>query len=131
MDFQQQIITTLAETYGFDPIEAMGKIKTMIDEQERPVIKKKIPLPHCGVVVDDWCMGIRNNHGLLTQCTKSKHGDGKYCSTCQGQADKNEGALKYGDVSVESHLKATHYTNVMKKMEISREEAEQAAAAPQ
>ena len=48
---------------------------------------RRIPLPFLGATPGS-CEGIRNNHGLYTQCQKVPT-DGKFCKTCALQATKN------------------------------------------
>ena len=63
--------------------------------------KPEMVLPFCGVIVSDWCNGVRFNHGLHTQCTQKKINGGKYCKTCQKQADNSStGMPTYGDIKL-------------------------------
>ena len=58
-------------------------------------------VPCCGEVVNDWCMGVKFNHGLHTQCTNGPLSSGEYCKTCQKQADCSAtGKPPYGDIRV-------------------------------
>ena len=147
MEIQKQIVETLALEYGFDVQEALSKLNAQAEQrqeqaeeeqaeqlkpkqpkQPKPEIKKMSTiLPFCGIVEENWCQGVRTNHNLYTQCTMPKHGDGKYCKTCQKQANENEGVPKHGDVSSLPNPKAVCYAKVMKKLDISRENAIQAA----
>ncbi len=58
-------------------------------------------VPCCGEVVNDWCKGVKFNHGLHTQCTNGPLSSGEYCKTCQKQADCSAtGKPPYGDIRV-------------------------------
>ena len=59
-------------------------------------VKPKHPLPWTGKVVDTWCMGLRPNHGMLSQCTQGQKTDG-LCTTCFNQKQTN-GKTKCGTV---------------------------------
>ena len=63
--------------------------------------KPSMIVPCCGEVVNDWCMGVKFNHGLHTQCTNGPLSSGEYCKTCQKQADCSAtGKPPYGDIRV-------------------------------
>ena len=51
--------------------------------------KPSMVLPFCGEVEASWCQAVRKNHGLYTQCTKSKKDGSDYCSTCLKQAENS------------------------------------------
>ena len=89
-----------------------------------------IPLPFCGIIKEDWCQGVRNNHNLYTQCTNSKYKTGPLCLSCHKQSERNNGKLNHGFIQDRKpeHKKAVRYATVMKKLNITREEAEQEAA---
>lgn len=58
--------------------------------KKQAATKPQIPsisLPFMGAL-SGCCNGIRNNHGLYTQCTKTPS-EGNFCSTCAKQAAKN------------------------------------------
>ena len=90
-------------------------------------------LPWCGVVIEGCCKGLRLNNGLHTQCNRSR-GSNDYCGSCVKLMEKNGGSLPYG--SVDDRLKCgildyvdpkgkgtVPFANVMKKLNISKEEA--------
>ena len=52
-------------------------------------VKTSIPIPFYGHVVEDWCCGIRKNHGLYTQCQKAKTEGSDYCKICLNQSKNN------------------------------------------
>jgi hypothetical protein len=90
-------------------------------------------LPWCGVVIEGCCKGLRLNNGLHTQCNRSR-GSNDYCGSCVKLMEKNGGSLPYGSVDdrlkcdildyIDPKGKATiPFANVMKKLNISKEEA--------
>lgn len=149
------VVTQLASFYGFDVEDAMSRLsldikpkkaapkKKASDAGEGDVSEKKakkvkaprvervvpsIPLPWCGTVMDDWCMAIRSNHGLFTQCTSLRDGDSQMCKACGKAASKStSGASKFGLISERDSesftQKVTPYASVMKKQNITKEVA--------
>ena len=90
-------------------------------------------LPWCGVVIEECCKGLKLNNGLHTQCNRSR-GSNDYCGSCVKLMEKNGGSLPYGSVDdrlncgildyVDPKGKGTvPFANVMKKLNISKEEA--------
>ena len=60
--------------------------------------KPEALLPFCGVIVEDWCKGVRFNHGLHTQCTNAM-ADGQYCATCAKSATNSASSKPtYGNI---------------------------------
>ena len=162
--FQENTVTTikmLAGKYGFSEEEAVAfmnvgeevkivKTKTKTKEKEVKEVKEakekkvkekkekkegpKVVLPFCGRVVEEWCEGVKLNHGLYSQCV-SERGEEKYCKSCKKQAETNEsGKPSLGDISerllkssaeyrAEKGKKSVVYAVVMKKLKISKVEA--------
>jgi hypothetical protein len=104
--------------------------------------KPRIPLPFYGVIEENWCFGIKKNHGLYTQCPKKKMEDEMYCRVCYKQCIKNvTNKPNCGDIrdranSWTEELKykprgmATEkpYIVIMDKLDIAIEDANQEAA---
>ena len=147
-NFAEDCVKALAKHYGLDQAQALAvcgldkEIKITLPEKKVKKEKRQapaIPLPWTGQVKDEWCCGLRPNHGLYTQCTMLKPSDGDYCMSCKKQADLNaSGKPKAGCVAdrlavgifeyVDPSGKApTKYGNVMEKKGITREEAEEEA----
>lgn len=138
MEDIQKIVQFLSEEYKFDADEACEKVKknqdklnipqkktkTKTEEQTRP----KVVLPFCGMVQQNWCQAVRKNYGLYTQCSLPKCKDSLYCKTCTKHAQKNNGVPQNGDVTSLPHPKATNYALIMKKLKITREDAEREAS---
>ena len=98
--------------------------------------KINVVLPWCGEKLSGKCSALKLNSGLHTQCMKNV--DDKYCKGCVNIIEKNGGITPYG--TVEDRLKCgileyvdpkgrqtIPYANVMKKMNITQEEALQEA----
>jgi len=60
--------------------------KVQVEKPAKPVVPS-VTLPFLGTT-SGCCEGIRNNHGLYTQCQKAPV-DEKFCKTCATQAGKN------------------------------------------
>lgn len=141
-EYGSNCIDRLSEKYGFNKEEAM---RYLDDNKEGKRVL--IPLPFCGVIVDKDCCGLKLNHGLYTQCQKKgtetiEINDKKMpiCKSCSNQAEKNtSGKPNYG--VIEDRLvgktsefrdpkgkQVVRYGNIMEKLNISRERAENEAA---
>jgi hypothetical protein len=139
----------LSRRYGFDANEALGHLgiseMCLTRASQKPKKCRAKPntnnptvvLPYCGELNEDWCRGIRLNHGLMTQCMMSRNGENDYCSTCQNQAVKNmSGMPTYGRIEGRDAVEwrtpggkqPVSYGNVMEKLKISRETATREAA---
>ena len=148
------IVELLATKYGFDAAEAFEaisfevpkKAKKAAEKKEKAegagekVKKTKIVLPFVGIVNAEWCLGIRANHGLFTQCTNPAPGVGKgeYCPTCAKQAEASaNGKPVYGNINdrvaaleagtewrdPKDKKAVAHYANVAAKLKIDIEVA--------
>lgn len=151
------IVELLASKYGFDANEAFEAISFEVPKKAKKADKKdkgetdgdktnkkskkngpSMLLPFVGIVKADWCMGIRTNHGLFTQCTQPKPADGEYCSTCKKQADANaSGKPTYGNINdrvnaaeegvewrdPKDNKAVAHYANVAAKLKLDLEAA--------
>jgi hypothetical protein len=113
------------------------EVKEKVVKEKVVKEKKAVPkmvLPFCGRVVEEWCEGMKVNHGVYNQCTNEKSNE-KYCKTCKNQAEKNEsGKPTIGNINerllksneeyrAEKGKKCVVYAVVMKKLKIEKEEA--------
>jgi hypothetical protein len=149
--FTTRTVEFLASEYGFDAQEAIQRLGLDSVSVSRPMKKKaspkapkvpkekrlvpSIPLPFCGVKKEDWCCGLRLNHGLYSQCTMPKCNDTDFCKTCTKQVEKNETEKPtYGTIQERMAIAAMEfrdpkgkavvcYGNVMAKLKISKETA--------
>ena len=137
----------LAEKHGFDAEAAFSDMnlnKTQpakkVHAKKAKTVKASVPLPFCGVLLTS-CCGVRVNHGLHSQCSNAKEicdisgNELDYCKTCGKQANENENSEpNAGDIR--SRISGTwspkgklvNYGNVMDKLGITREKAEEEAA---
>ena len=125
---------------------AMKKVRASQKSSGKPAAatvrsKPEMVLPFCGVIEPSWCMGVRFNHGLHTQCTNGPMNGGKYCKTCQkSAANSASGKPQYGDI--EDRLTGalleyrdpkgkltTCYANVAKKLKLDLGRAQEVAQA--
>jgi hypothetical protein len=129
-----RLIGDLASKYNFSYEEACRSVLLDIGEKKGSM-KSALPLPFTGQVSEECCSGLRNNHGLLTQCQKGKCDSKEYCSGCQKQADKNASG-KPNSGSIEERLAAFNagkeyrdpkgkapvaYAKVMQKLKLTEE----------
>jgi hypothetical protein len=141
------VIRGCALKYNFSESEALSGV--LLDVREvvgrvekvKKVSKPEVPLPFTGRVSEECCSGVRQNHGLLTQCHKLKCDSKEYCSGCQKQADKNASG-KPNSGSISDRLAAFEsgkeyrdpkgkapvaYAKVMQKLKLSKEQVEEEA----
>jgi riboflavin synthase len=143
LDVVRRAIEECGRRYGFDGSEAcreLGVNMVTVDGKKEKKEKKVVggqssfPLPYSGEMKESCCHGLKQNHGLYTQCQQVRKGDGKYCKGCNTQAEKNEhGEPDYG--SMESRMavgifeyidpkgkKPTAYAKIMKKYKVTEEQ---------
>ena len=125
---------------------AMKKVRASQKSSGKPAAamvrsKPEMVLPFCGVIEPSWCMGVRFNHGLHTQCTNGPMNGCRYCKTCQkSAANSASGKPQYGDI--EDRMTGalleyrdpkgkltTCYANVAKKLKLDLERAQEVATA--
>jgi len=149
-DARIETIRACAEKYKFSAdaaVEELGLSVKMGKKTERKMKEEKrekpeVPLPFTGVIQSDCCHGLKQNHGLLTQCHKKQSGSSSYCEGCQKQADKNTSG-KPNSGSIEDRMTAFNsgkefrdpkgkapvsYVKVMQKLKLSEEQVQAAAA---
>lgn len=157
--YAEEVIMMVANHYSFDAEEAIrlfvsdrpmqkaervprgSKKEKTVKSKEKVVKGPEVVLPWTGKVIEGCCEGIRLNHGLHTQCTMSPLESGRFCKTCQKQADSNANSLPtYGSITERTACgineyrdpkgkQSTPYSKVMAKLGITREQAETAASA--
>ena len=157
--YAEEVIMMMANHYSFDAEEAIrlfvsdrpmqkaervprgSKKEKTVKSKEKVVKGPEVVLPWTGKVIEGCCEGIRLNHGLHTQCTMSPLESGRFCKTCQKQADSNANSLPtYGSITERTACgineyrdpkgkQSTPYSKVMAKLGITREQAETAASA--
>ena len=135
---QLQIETTQSEeNSGLPPVMSVRRKTTpntvILKKSKVTASKPAFPLPYNGVINDDTCLGLKNNHGLYTQCELKKITNSDFCKTCAGQSSKNSngkpdygtvwergqvGIMDYRDPNGKGPI---HYTKIMKKMGLTQE----------
>ena len=109
-----------------------------IAKSRKITVKPSVLLPFCGVVVNDWCAGVKFNHGLHTQCSQVRLSGDRYCKTCRKHADNSAtGKPPYGDIEDRCKYGVDYrdpkgkqtlpYANIVEKMGISLAAAHEAA----
>ena len=156
VDFAKSVVEELSCLYGFDKEEAerhlnMGSV-SIVERVAKAAkaakapkvakakaVKASFPLPFSGEFVENCCFGLRQNHGLYTQCQVARNGESSYCKGCQAQADKNtSGEPDYG--TIQSRLAVSPmefkdpngkspvaYAKIMKKLKLSEEQVREEA----
>lgn len=124
-----------SKKYGFsnhDAIQFLG-----INNSKKTAVKREksdIPIPFTGVVRPHSCIGLKNNHGLYTQCNNNPT-QAEYCNTCYNQTTKNaSGKPNLGNIHDRMHAflnsieykdpkgnAPTPFAKVINKLNISRE----------
>jgi hypothetical protein len=135
----EQVVESCALKYGFSVEEALRDlgIQVSTSRKEKVVKPKKMvcafPLPFNGEHNKTNCQALRQNNGLYTQCQGAKKSE-NFCKSCEQLASKSEdGMPEYGIMSQRlacdalnytdpKGRKQTHYTKVMKKYKITKEQ---------
>ena len=131
--------------YNFDGEEAVRllgletlklsrvKSKTVSVVKEK-IVKASFPLPFNGENNEIYCLALRQNNGLYTQCQIARKGSGKYCKSCNALAEKSsDGIPEYGTIEQRMAVdifeyvdpkgrKPVAYTKIMKKYKINKEQ---------
>ena len=110
-------------------VEVVKKEKKLLAVEK--CVKSRIPMPFSGKVKENWCGGLRQNHGLYTQC-ETVVKDERYCKKCGENPEYGTiqqrlevGLMEFRDPKGKA---PTHFTKVMKKLKISREDVEEEAS---
>ena len=156
-DIVRESIMEISRVYNFDGEEACRMLELTVAVESKSVksvksvnpkevkevkskpVKASFPLPFNGSQDVSCCEGLRQNHGLYTQCQSGRMKGGEFCKSCQNQVDKN-GGPEYGSIGdrMKAHEEGvefvdpsgkspTAYSIVMKKLKLSREQVEEEA----
>jgi len=149
-EVRRSTVAECAMKYGFSESEALmslgvlslseGTKKKEAKAKTEKRAKPMVPLPFKGVAQEGCCSGLKQNHGLLTQCQNTC--DSEYCKGCQKQCDKNaSGKPDCGSVSdrMAAYMKGSEfrdpkgrapiaYAKVIQKLKLTREQVEGEAA---
>ena len=140
----RMLVRSLGEMYNFDSEEAIKKMNLddvigVKKSKNVKEVKSKYPLPFNNKKNENCCNGLRQNHGLYTQCESKKCNDSDYCKKCSKESLKNEsGKPDYG--TIDDRLNAglyefrdpkgkmpISYKKLMLKLKFSREDVEEEA----
>ena len=124
------VVSALASKYGFDVNEALESLPIEREyKKEKEEKESAFPVPFKGVD-SSCCKSVRMNHGLYTQCQNKAE---ELCKGCVKEVEKH-GKLVYGRIEERAEAgesysdskgrKPIRYGLVLKKLKISREEAE-------
>ena len=143
VEFSKNLVRSLGEMYNFDSEEAIVKMNLDVIDVKKSKnvkeIKSKYPLPFNNKKNENCCNGLRQNHGLYTQCESKKCNDSDYCKKCSKESLKNDsGKPDYG--SIDDRLNAglydfrdpkgkmpISYKKLILKLKFSREDDEEEA----
>jgi hypothetical protein len=146
---RRETIRACAEKYNFSADAALLELGLCVNVEKKKEKREKVektkkpevPLPFTGVVYEECCHGLKQNHGLLTQCHKKSSENGNYCQGCQKQADKNASG-KPNSGSIEDRVAAFEagkefrdpkgkapvaYAKVMQKLKLTEEQVQSEA----
>ena len=132
--YMRVAVGELSLSYNFDLEEGLSLLGAIVVEKEgsRKVRAKRVVpsmlLPWCGVVMEDWCKGVRYNRGLFSQCTNAPK-DGSFCKTCSKSV--KDGVPSYGLITERNNAdwccpkgkKPVRYSKIMEKLNVSKEQA--------
>jgi hypothetical protein len=143
--FSAEVIRSCALKYDFDGEEAIRELSVVLYAGKKAQAQKKdaasksvaraipsIPLPFTGTIREDCCIGVKQNHGLYTQCF-SAPGENGLCKGCGKQASKNASgepdcgliakrAMQGSEYRDAKGRAPVHYTKVMKKQKLTEEQ---------
>lgn len=148
-DVRFQTVKECAKKYGFneeDALKSLGMLslleggKKSLKKEGRVNTEKQakpsVPFPFKGSIQEGCCSGLKQNHGLLTQCQTTC--DSEYCKGCQKQCDKNaSGKPDCGSVSdrMAAYMNGSEfrdpkgrapiaYAKVLQKLKLTRDQVE-------
>jgi hypothetical protein len=120
-------------------VKLVKSVKSVSEVKSVKSVKSSFPLPFNGTQDMSCCQGLRQNHGLYTQCQGGRMNGGEFCKSCQTQYDKN-GGLDYGTIGdrMKAHEEGvefkdpsgkspTAYSIVMRKLKLNKEQVEEEA----
>ena len=71
----------------------------------KPVKETRIPIPWCGVTIEDRCQALRSYHGLFAQCTSDNTETCAFCPACE------KANAPFGTVSMRKSCGLFDYTD--------------------
>jgi hypothetical protein len=138
----------LSSTYGLDEGELLERMSSMlsikiasksvgsssssssnrrVDEEKES--KPSFFLPWCGSYRSGWCMGLRPNGGLYSQCTVGVRAEGERCESCKRKGMPSPAAgARSSDEWTYKTKRPMRYANWLSKKGITAEAARAEAA---
>ena len=120
--------------------EDVSEVESQVEKSQpqTPCKKGKFVLPWSGFADENCCQGLKNNYGIFTQCMNPKVSDCRFCKQCVVAIAKNGDEHPCGtvverlEVGINDYKdpkgkKVVHYTQYMKRMNISKEDVLQLA----
>ena len=149
-DAMRNAVLSCSEQYGFDSAEALMRLgvdsvtisvgKSKGTKEKKAGVKKvampsiALPFTTCNPAL---CNGLKQNHGLYTQCPGAPVEGNSFCKGCIKQCEKNDSG-KPDNGTIEDRVKSDfkgpkgdapkHYTAVMKKLKLTKEQVLEEAA---
>jgi hypothetical protein len=115
-------------------VKGMKEKKVGVKKAAIKVPAFALPFTTCNPAL---CSGLKQNHGLYTQCPGAPVEDNSFCKGCIKQCEKNESG-KPDNGTIEDRIKSDfkgpkgdapkHYTAVMKKLKLTKEQVLEEAA---
>ena len=146
-DAMRNAVLSCSEQYGFDSAEALMRLGvdsvtiSVKGTKEKKAGVKKVAMPSIALPFTTCnpalCNGLKQNHGLYTQCPGAPVEGNSFCKGCIKQCEKNESG-KPDNGTIEDRVKSEfkgpkgdapkHYTAVMKKLKLTKEQVLEEAA---
>ena len=140
-DAMRNAVLSCSEQYGFDSAEALMRLGvdsvtiSVKGTKEKKAGVKKVAMPSFALPFTTCnpalCNGLKQNHGLYTQCPGAPVEGNSFCKGCIKQCEKNESG-KPDNGTIEDRVKSDfkgpkgdapkHYTAVMKKLNLTKEQ---------
>jgi hypothetical protein len=145
-DAMRNAVLSCSEQYGFDSADALMRlgvdsvtisvVKGKGTKEKKAGVKKAaikvpsiaLPFTTCNPAL---CSGLKQNHGLYTQCASAPVEGNSFCKGCIKQCEKNDSG-KPDNGTIEDRIKSEfkgpkgdapkHYTAVMKKLKLTKEQ---------
>jgi hypothetical protein len=122
----KSVVEECGRLYNFDSGEALRLLG--VESNVKVNVKSKYPMPFDGVKKEGYCNGIVKNHGLYTQCEKKvKEGSCKGCEKKPYGSIEDRIAVDLYDYKDPKGKSPKRYTEVLKKLNISKETIEKEA----
>ena len=146
-DAMRSAVLSCSEQYGFDSAEALMRLGvdsvtiSVKGTKEKKAGVKKVAMPSFALPFTTCnpalCNGLKQNHGLYTQCPGAPVEGNSFCKGCIKQCEKNESG-KPDNGTIEDRVKSDfkgpkgdapkHYTAVMKKLKLTTQQVLDEAA---